>query len=960
MSVDALEHIRGEHFVKNVPNWENDILEQILEDIAEENRSKTERKTPEVKAAPKTVETQGSGARSQHGIPTYTTSQEDPVRTRTLSTADRSSDEIGPGNDAHGQEALHNPFVEHKNRRPSQTVTKQQTKDIHNTNAATVTQPKEKVQVQVPASLGGAFQEQGRSTPNHLGKRQRDLTPGVDDILEVAPPPKKHLQVRKFWGSPANSGGYPARPNLQPANGVHREHYNHASVGPQKRTNPLPPNQIPLQHLALDPQPGSTASHLDQIPHQQPVAGYQNGGCLIPPGQVLVQHTGVGPQTKRPSVIPNQNPSQRPVARPQAGRSPIPPHQMATQHPETEPLNGNASILPSQVALQRPVLGPQNGRPQMPPTHMPSQHLEVGNRRMTPRQQPRPNGQPPANTPFDYQRTAPPPHQEVSIMSAPGGQRMIPGQQSRPTGQPTANAPIGHQQAFIPPYQLRSVMSDRRGQPRVPTQQPRSDSQPVSNLRSAPGVMSYEPGTKRQFPAPSLPQQDFYPFPRATNHVPSQSQTGISGPQYGQLPQPQTHAGHPALPTHTTGQPQHHHNGWLAQLQRTAPQSRIPSQAGAPVQVREPKAHSLYTPQQVQGMSGTPNHTNGSFAQGSKQKRGWASTVEGAAGENMIPGSKRPRVSNAPLTATPPKPPKPPKPTLNSSKGPRPPSGFRRTPSGWHQPRQRLSARAPTGYPSPSDASRQMLQAQTDRSSTGTKAFSHSVQLGQSTTEAPIKIDDLVPPQLHTAPDAPVAAARSVLKPDSSGSSHQESAGAVVDDRNKDKPWENENDMDTWMAKELEGFDEETTEPAATTPAISNPAPAPIFISFRDRRPVTKADVENVHAAMIHTMTDYYNRYPNSDFSRFDEGKDSSYESFGHQYNRIQLRFASDCQTIETTLSSGKSKRKSKKQKQAERAQEFLYEVEGPWLTGFDDWKPTNAPEDLTGWRGPLQKKTKN
>ena len=247
-----------------------------------------------------------------------------------------------------------------------------------------------------------------------------------------------------------------------------------------------------------------------------------------------------------------------------------------------------------------------------------------------------------------------------------------------------------------------------------------------------------------------------------------------------------------------------------------------------------------------------------------------------------------------------------------------------------------------------------------------------NTQLGPGTKDSPIEIDGRQPEELEIASKALLTTAKPPVSEQSgSETSEKKSVEAVINDWNQDKPYENEDELDKWLASQLDDdpetdaqtiSDSQTSQAAQSSAAPAAPLPQPIYTSFRDRRPVTSRDQYDVSDAISHTFKDLQNKIGgNFELTSTDRPKDgqeynTAVESYGYQYSRLQ-KFWADHLMKDIDLSTMKTKRKSKKQKQAERKITLLYEVDGPWKTGFNDWKATDAPIDPTTGNpnGPLQ-----
>lgn len=341
-------------------------------------------------------------------------------------------------------------------------------------------------------------------------------------------------------------------------------------------------------------------------------------------------------------------------------------------------------------------------------------------------------------------------------------------------------------------------------------------------------------------------------------------------------------------------------------------------------------------------------------AAASGQNRDFESTIVDAASVvDEIPSLKKRRGGYGSTQVTPP---------ISSSNGN---TGHRLPSSAFENPRSRMSRpqpcnfhteRASAGNPA---LSRNVAPAPHTHPSVYTAKTSHTIgnsPPGHGTMEAPIEIDDEVSQKPKATPNYTHYAASLESKSTESANPDQESIDPGIGNWDDVKPWDNDTELDNYLAKELADFpddvetpenlpDGQTNESAKVSTAAADPVPKPIFANFRDQVPQTKEDEISVNQAIQHTYNDLSNKvgWEVAAAAFAEKVEVATKESYGHQYNTLQARYV-DKLVGQSYLAS--TKRKSKKQKKAERAVEFLYEVEGPWKTGFGDWKPTNAPSD--------------
>ena len=69
ISVHAFDELRGGSFVQDCPNFENDLLNQLLGNLAEENTQKPVKSNAHKKVAANIDTGKGDGSENQHGMP---------------------------------------------------------------------------------------------------------------------------------------------------------------------------------------------------------------------------------------------------------------------------------------------------------------------------------------------------------------------------------------------------------------------------------------------------------------------------------------------------------------------------------------------------------------------------------------------------------------------------------------------------------------------------------------------------------------------------------------------------------------------------------------------------------------------------------------------------------------------------------------------------------------------------
>lgn len=214
--------------------------------------------------------------------------------------------------------------------------------------------------------------------------------------------------------------------------------------------------------------------------------------------------------------------------------------------------------------------------------------------------------------------------------------------------------------------------------------------------------------------------------------------------------------------------------------------------------------------------------------------------------------------------------------------------------------------------------------------------------------EAPIEIDDEAPQKPQNEPNVTDPAANSESKSAQSGNANQEFVDSGIGSWNDVKPWENDDELDDYLAKELADFpddveaneaplDSQTDLTTTASAAVADPVPEPIFSNFRDQRPKTVADEIAVNKAIQHTYHDLGHKvgWDVVDAAFAEKVKEATTESYGHQYNTLQAIYV-DKLVGKDYLAT--TKRKSKKQKKAERDVGFLY-VGYPFRSSFSPFQ---------------------
>jgi len=549
------------------------------------------------------------------------------------------------------------------------------------------------------------------------------------------------------------------------------------------------------------------------------------------------------------------------------------------------------------------------------------------------------------------------------------------------SGQEAESPSSGHPQA-IPPYHLADVTDSYNEQSRVAGRRSVSGTQPWSNDMDALWNLQSGAAVTPQPHIPTLPMQELYPFPRATNRVPLQMQTNVmSQPRPDQSSQIPISQPPPPFPA------------GIKQSSSYGGPSHPPQMAATPHPPWEVLARDKWEILEAQNTHAPVRVTDRTYgvvqlraAAASGQKRDFASTIADTASEVIeLPSPQKLRARYGSTQAA------PPTSNPNRNSGPWfPSSDSQMSPYRLSQPQPRNSNRhrapadssassrnvtaAPHTHPSvhtakttdsvnslqsghgsmkaPIDIDAGTMEAPIDIDA-GTMEVPIDIDAG--TMEAPINIDDEeVSRKPQTEPDETVPATDMVSKSAESGNTDQESADSGIGGWNDVRPWGNDDELDDYLAKEMADFpddveagetssDGQNDESAKASAAAADPVPLPIYSSFRDQRPEAEADQLAVNQAIQHTYHDLGHKvgWEVVDAAFNEKVKEATVESYGYQYNRLQAIYV-DRSVGKDYLAA--TKKKSKKQKKAERELGYLYEVDGPWKTGFDDWKATNAP----------------
>lgn len=153
---------------------------------------------------------------------------------------------------------------------------------------------------------------------------------------------------------------------------------------------------------------------------------------------------------------------------------------------------------------------------------------------------------------------------------------------------------------------------------------------------------------------------------------------------------------------------------------------------------------------------------------------------------------------------------------------------------------------------------------------------------------------------------------------------------------------------------------------AKASPTTAYPKPM-IAHSFKNERPKSAEDENNIQRALQWTYDDILNRHPDIFAgleptrvkTKYGEEYDVRCESYLLQWNRLQLMheeraarmFAESINPLTGkkwgTIGRTNKGRISKSQKQFNAVVPKLKSVQGEWLNGFDDWSPPPTDEEL-------------
>ena len=772
-----------------------------------------------------------------------------------------------------------------------------------NTNAGTVTHHVQSAHGYTSDEV--ARREQRAQSPVALGKRRRDSTPGADDITEIYPPLKRHCQKQRSIQPPAITKPSSPKFTKRPDSSTLRRQDIQAPFASQLPAvsdvavqNPVQPNSSHLGKRHRDSAPAfDDPTDIGSPPKRSPLdvtAARSTSNCQSPqqgryfctaanfrPGETI--RAPSGSQVHMSSFNPRLSTLQPPTALFQQPEIPTTQNAVPIQHLGEGGQNDSPTVNPEQTFCTPSAQAPVNGN-LMDPVQKQIQHPPV----LQKHHEPSVVGRPMAPTKQSWSsglyqtNTAQAPH--LKNFQVDQGQE---------------NSQYEHQ-----PVSTSQSAVDSQRMPRIPGEtgngapHVRQLDQVPLNMNNAPSdVWSERTSTPQPF-VPSLPRQSFYPFPRATNHLPTQ-------------------------------QP------WMgAQSSHLSP---------AQSQLKAPPNPDISSTSRKSNMS--PN-----LVPHASQKRDTASYIENAAVEDdhCISGKRQRVVSPAISPAG--------RPTRIVK--PRQSSGFKGARSRARSAKQHSPAHSANSH--------------MNEGSGVPKLASFDTPLDLGTKDSPVEIDDPQPEELEIATTTLLTTAKPPRSEQRrSKTLEKKSAEAIINDWNQDKPYENEDELDSWIASQLDDdpeTDAQTTSGSQTSQAAhpsstpAAPLPQPIYTSFRDRRPVTSQDQYDVSDAISHTFKDLQNKIGgNLELTSTDKPKggieyNTAVESYGYQYSRLQ-KFWVDHLMKDIDLSTMKTKRKSKKQKQAERKITLLYEVDGPWKTGFNDWKATDAPIDPNTGKphGPLQ-----
>jgi len=499
------------------------------------------------------------------------------------------------------------------------------------------------------------------------------------------------------------------------------------------------------------------------------------------------------------------------------------------------------------------------------------------------------------------------------------------GQGVRRSGQ-VAESPFSDHPHAIPPFQLDDITIGYNEQSRAPERQSVLATQPWSNNSNFFRSLQHEVTATPEAYTPALPRQEFYPFSQATNRVPSQMQTKKSVSQSG--------------PNRLSQRP----------IRQTPPP--FPARSEQSSSNGETLARDEWEILEAQNAQAPVKVTNGSYravqlraAAASGQKRDFESTlVDTTSVVDDRPSPKKLRVGYGSTQSA------PSKSKSNGNAGhPFHSSASERSPSRLSQPRPYISytQRAAAGSLASSRNVTRAPHTHPGISTAETTRPVDNLQPGHGTMEMPIEIDVEVPQKSalieidaevlrksKVAPDVKISAASLESKFGESANADQESIEPNIGSWNDVKPWENDDELDDYLAKELADIPDDVEadetppgqidETTTVSAAAADPIPEPIFSNFRDQRPKTVADEISVNKAIQHTYHDLGHKVGwdvvNAAFA--EKVREATTESYGHQYNTLQARYV-DKLVGKDYLAT--TKRKSKKQKKAEREVGFLY-----------------------------------
>jgi len=653
------------------------------------------------------------------------------------------------------------------------------------------------------------------------------------------------------------------------------------------------------------------------------------------PQQLPPQQSDAGSLVRMKQIFPSGAPPQTPVTRSANGRDMLTPngpfaYQSSVGQPsgsQPRPTNRAAAYEGAEQQQAHLSIGWPDGRHDAYVTE-----YRYGNskgnqmQQMVTSQQLSLNCQSPAKAASNFPQEAPLLNGSNSLANIHGQLQYNGGQGVRRSG-PAAESPFSDHPHAIPPFQLGDITIGYNEQSRAPERQSVLATQPWSNDSNSFRSLQHEVTATPEAYTPALPRQEFYPFSQATNRVPSQMQTNksVSQSRPNRLSQRPIRQPPPPFPV---GSEQSSSNGET--LARDEWEILEAQNAQVPVKV-----------------------TNGSYravqlraAAASGRKRDFESTlVDTTSVVDELPSHKKLRIGCGSTQSA------PSKSKSNGNAGhPFHSSGSERSPSRLSQPRPYISytQRAAAGSPA---SSRNVTRAPHTHPGISTAETTRPVddlQPGHGTMETPIEIDVEVPQKSalieiddevlrkpQVAPDVNISAASLESKSGESANADQESIEPSIGSWNDVKPWENDDELDDYLAKELADFpddveaeetppDGQTDETTAASAAAADPIREPIFSNFRDQRPKTVADEIAVNKAIQHTYHDLGHKvaWDVVDAAFAEKVREATTESYGHQYNTLQAIYV-DKLVGKDYLAT--TKRKSKKQKKAERDVGFLY-----------------------------------